>query len=86
MLKCAPHEWYSIAVELGFSDGEIEAKTSVLPSAKGKLQKMVRIKADAVGRQETAQLLLEACEKIPNPVIGAVRERLQQTVFSLIQA
>ena len=76
--KCAPNEWYSIAVELGFSEGEIEAKTTVIPSAKGKLQKMVRVKAAAFGRQRTARLLLKACESIPNPVIGAVNEILQQ--------
>ena len=76
--KCAPDEWYSIAVELGFSEGEIEAKTSGVPSAKGKLQKMVRVKTTAFGRQETARLLLKACENIPNPVIGAVKDILQQ--------
>ena len=78
VMKCAPHEWYSIAVELGFSHGQIVEETSTIATGSGKLQRMVRVKADAVGNQETARLLLEACANIPHPVIGAVRERLQQ--------
>ena len=77
VVKCASHVWYSIAVELGFTDGEIEAKTYGIPTAEGRLQKMVRVKADAVGKQKAVGLLLDACEKIPNPVIGAVRERIE---------
>ena len=78
VVKCAPNQWYSIAVELGFSEGEIEANTYGVPSAKDKLQKVVRVKADAFGRQATVCLLLKACENIPNPVIGAVNKILQQ--------
>ena len=76
VLKCAPHEWYSIALKLDFSDGQIVEETSGIATGSGKLEKMVRVKAAALGRQVTARLLLEACEKMPNPVIGAVRERL----------
>ena len=76
--KCAPHVWYSIALKLGFTDGQIVEMTSGAATAEGKLEKIVRVKADAVGIQETERLLLDACEKIPKPVIGAVRERLQQ--------
>ena len=78
VMKCAPHEWYSIAVELGFTNGQIVDETSGIATGRGKLEKMVRVKVDAAGSQETARLLLEACENIPNPVIGAVRESLQQ--------
>ena len=53
-------------------------ETFQIATGSGKLEKMVRVKAAAIGRQATARLLLEACETLPNPVIGAVRERLQQ--------
>ena len=76
--KCAPNEWYSIAVQLGFTNGQIVEETSAIATGSGKLQRMVLVKAAAFGRQETAFLLLKACENIPNPVIGAVNEIIQQ--------
>ena len=76
-MKCAPDRWYSIGHEIGFKDGKIGAITAGICDPVGKLQKIANVKADEVGGQETAQILLEACEKIPNPVIGAVRAELQ---------
>ena len=70
VVKCAPHAWYSIALELDFTNGQIQEMSSGVATAEGKLQKIVHVKADAVGEQEAAYLLLSACEKIPNPVIG----------------
>ena len=78
VVDSAPHVWYSIALKLDFTDGQIEEKTAGLATAEGRIEKLVRVKADAVGEQEAARLLLEACGKIPNPVIGAVRKKLQQ--------
>ena len=79
VVRCAPHEWYSIGLELGFRDGQITAMTDGLCTHAARLQKIVNQKAGDVGEQEAARLLLEACKKIPNPVIGAVRLKLQQS-------
>jgi hypothetical protein len=78
VLKAAPHQWYSIGLELGFSNSEIEAMTHTLPSAQDKLRKVVLLKADQVGHKRTALLLLESCKTIPNPVFEAVIKSLSQ--------
>jgi hypothetical protein len=80
VLKAAPHQWYSIGLELGFSNSEIEAMTHTLPSAQDKLRKVVLSKADQVGHERTAHLLLDSCKMIPNPVFGAVIKSLSQPV------
>ena len=78
VLKCAPHEWYSIGRQLGFSLGQLTDMTHTLGSGAGKLERIVDEKAAEVGAEETARILLDACERLPNPVIGAVRMRLEQ--------
>ena len=79
VVKCAPHEWYSIGLKIGFTDGQITDMTDGLRTSAAKIEKVVNVKAADIGEQEATELLLEACERISNPVIGAVRMKLQQS-------
>ena len=79
VLKCASHEWYSIGRQLGFSLGQLTDMTHTLVSGAGKLERIVDEKAAEVGAEETARLLLDACERLINPVIGAVRMILEES-------
>ena len=78
VLKCAPHEWYSIGRQLGFTSGQITSMTHALGPGTGKLEKLVDVKAAAVGAEETAGMLLEACARLTNPVMGEVRMILEE--------
>ena len=79
VLKCAPHEWYSVGCQLGFTDGQLTDMTQSLGTGAGKLEKIVNVKVAEVGGEEAARMLLEACKRLPIPVIDAVRRRLEQT-------
>jgi hypothetical protein len=69
VLKSASQEWYSIGRQLGFSRAKIITMTHKIDSSAGKLQLVIDTKAEEVGQQVTAGLVLDACERLPNPII-----------------
>ena len=69
VLKCAPQEWYSIGRQLGFSLGQLTDMTHTLGSGAGRLERIVDKKAEEIGAEETARMLLDACKRLINPVI-----------------
>ena len=54
--------------------------THVLGPGTGKLEKLVDVNAadQEVGAEETAHMLLDACARLINPVIGEIRMILEQ--------
>jgi hypothetical protein len=84
VLKCAPHEWYSIGLQLGFSDGQLIDLAHTLGTGHGKLERIVEVKAAEAGMKATAGMLLDACERLTNPVIGAVREFIKQAFLNTL--
>jgi hypothetical protein len=76
--KCAPHEWYPIGRQLGFSHGELLAMTDKMISYSSKLGRIIDEKAAEIGEEETAANLLDSCARLVNPVIGAVRDYIKK--------
>lgn len=76
VLQNGPDQWYSICLALGYTSGKVISLTSGIPNYSSKLQKVFETKVSEVGRTEAAAKLLEACETIPDPIIGIVREEL----------
>ena len=79
VLKCAPHDWYSIDCQLGYFLGQLTDMTHTLGSGAMKLERIVDEKAAEVVAEEAAHILLDACERLINPVIGAVRMILEES-------
>lgn len=79
-----PDQWFSICLALGYTSGKANDLTRRIPNIEGKLQNVFDTKAAEVGRIQAAAKLLEACETIPNPIIGIVLEELEgEVVVSL---
>jgi hypothetical protein len=82
VLKYGVCQWYSIGLELGFTGPQIEACTFEIPSPGSKLQALIERKSRECGMMETKKCLLSACEKIPQPVSGAVKRYLEGELVS----
>ena len=78
VLKYGVGQWYSIGLEMGFTGPQIEAYTFEIPSPDSKLQAVIERKIREYGVKETEKCLFAACERIPQPVIGAVKGYLER--------
>ena len=78
VLKCAPHRWYAIGSELGYSDGQIESILKGITLDVDKLMKIINHMRMGENSGVVADRLLRACEAIPDPVIAAVRDKIEQ--------
>ena len=78
VLKYGVEQWYSIGLEIEFTDSHIRACTFDIPSLDSKLQAIIVKKVRECGVKETETCLLAACEGIPQPIIGTVREDIQR--------
>jgi hypothetical protein len=76
VVKVAPDRWLAIGLEMGYSSGELDAFTATIPNQSDKLLKIIYQKADDIGRERTAQLMLEVCKRVPNPVHVAVMKEI----------
>ena len=77
MLECAPHSWYAIGSRLGYTEGQIESMVKGIALDVDKLMKII----DHMRNKDSGVVvnrLLRACEAIPDPVIAAVRDKIQQ--------
>ena len=83
VLKHGPECWYPIGLKLGFTAGQVKAITYI-PRDEDKLPALFETKANALGRDEAAGQLLDACGTISSPILGVVMDELtgeSKTVF-----
>ena len=76
VLKVGSHNWNLLGDKLGLTEGEMSSATSNKPTDPGKLQAIINMKRDELGDRELVRQLLDACEKIPQPILGQVLQRL----------
>ena len=76
VLKHGPEYWYLIGLKLGFTASQVKAITFAIPRDEDKLTALFETKANAIGQDEGAEQLLDACGTIPNPILGVVMEEL----------
>ena len=74
VLGCGRDQWFSLGVELGFSEVEINSVCHDKPSHADKLLAIILQKVKQEGEETAVALLLEACKSIPSPIYGAVRD------------
>ena len=74
VLNYGVDQWYSIGLQMLFSDSQIKASTFDLPSPESKLQAIIVRKIYECGVHKTEELLLTACKSVPRPIIGIVLE------------
>ena len=67
----------SIGLELGLSYDQIKADTAYLPSHFDRVQAIIQEKIKEIGKEATAQKLLEVCKTLPNPIHGKVMDELK---------
>ena len=78
VLECAPHRWYAIGSELGYSDGQIESIVKGIALDVDKLMKIINHMRMGEDCGVAADRLLRACGAIPDPVIVAVPDKIEQ--------
>ena len=68
-------QWFSMGLEMGLTGPalKIEACTFDKPSPVSKLQAIIETKFRKCGFKETEKCLITACERIPQPIIAAVK-------------
>ena len=75
-------DWLSIGLELGYSIAEITDATTDLSSYYHKLMAIIQRKIKEIGKEETAQTLLEICKVLPTPIYGEVMDELKTGTVS----
>ena len=78
VLKRGRDQWFSLGIELGFSEVEISSICHDKPSHADKLLAIILQKVKQEGEEAAVALLLEACKSIPSPIYGAVRDAQRQ--------
>lgn len=76
--KLGSDQWADIGFELGFKLSDFNSMTMTMPLPASKLRVILEMKASAVGQDKVVDEILAACERIPNPIIGAVRDELDK--------
>ena len=76
VMKYGVDKWDLIGNKLRMTDRQIRAATHDRPSHAGKLQAIISCKRGELGDQELIKQLLEACGKIPQPILGMVKQHL----------
>jgi hypothetical protein len=76
VMKFGVDKWDLIGAALEMTDAEITAVTHDRPSPAGKLKAVISCKRYELGDQMLVKQLLEACGKIPQPILGIVKQHL----------
>jgi Mrp family chromosome partitioning ATPase len=76
VLKFGADQWYLIGNKLRMTHAPIIAATHEMPTLAGKLQTTISVKRNELGGQEVIKQLLEACRKLPQPILGIVKQHL----------
>jgi hypothetical protein len=72
VLKYGVDQWSSIGLAVGLTGPEIWACTDDKPSVSSKLVAIIELLERERGVKEAEKVLLHACERIPNRIIGVV--------------
>ena len=80
VVRHGQNQWSSIGCALGFTEAEMQARCHDKPMPSGKLQAIIRLKAEKVGEENTTSELLEACKHIPSPIYGSVKDDLNKSL------
>ena len=78
VMKYGVSEWHSIGLEMGFTDSQIKASTFEIPSLGSKLQAILVRKIHECGVGKAEERLLNACKRIPLPIIGSVLDYVRR--------
>jgi hypothetical protein len=76
-----PDQWQSVGYEMGYNNGQIVSMTEGSPNHSSKLEVIIRRKASDIGKERTAQKLLEICKRLPYPAYGEVMEKLCKVCY-----
>ncbi|XP_062510110.1 uncharacterized protein LOC134186192 isoform X3 [Corticium candelabrum] len=77
VIGCGSCQWYSFGLKLDFNHDQIEALCHDKVTPADKLSAIIQVKTKQVGDvKKTDDLLLEACRHLPDPIDGAVKEKL----------
>ena len=68
---------------MDYASGQVDDITSRIPSNADKIRAVFNKKINAVGESAATKALLEACTRLPHPIIGGVMDILSQGVPSL---
>ena len=77
VIGCGSSQWYSCGLKLDFNHDQIEALCHDKVTPADKLSAIIQVKTKQVGDvKKMDDLLLEACRHLPDPIDGAVKEKL----------
>ena len=76
VMKFGADQWSLIGNKLGMPYPQMTAATHEIPTAAGKLQAIISYKRNELGDQKLIKQLLEACDNIPQPILGMVKQHL----------
>ena len=71
VVSLAGDQWSCVGLELGYELSELKAMTSTIPLPSGKLNAILRTKANAVGSSKVVGIILSACKQISMPICAA---------------
>ena len=77
VLRAGASQWNLIGKELGMLKGEMDSETHHIPSYAGKLEALITVKTNALGKDEVKWMLIKACDKIPERILGVVKKLLE---------
>ena len=69
-IRCC--KWCSIGLAVGLTGVQIDACTFNKPSLGSKLEAKIELKIRECCVKESEKFLLNACERIPQPIVGSV--------------
>ena len=69
-------QYYDIAQQLGMTPAKIESTIDRIPGNAGKLKVLIDKRRAAIDDETLIRELLDACDKIQDPIGGAVRRQL----------
>ena len=74
VLKHGRNQWFSLGVNMGYRQAEINSMCQDKASDADKLLAMILDKSEQNGEEAVVTVLLEACKSIPSPIYGAVMQ------------
>ena len=74
------NRWYSLCLQMGSSSFEVDSITSGIPNRADKIRAVFNKKIDDIGERAATEALLQACRRIPHPIIGGVMDSLSKRI------
>ena len=71
-------QWSSFGHAFGFKQAKIKTLTAPIPSESGKLEALIESLKNEKGADEAAEILQKACNIVPSPITGVVRDELKK--------